>query len=67
LLLLHVPPVVASASVVVDVRQTMVVPVIATGFGLMVTVLLPEDEQVPFDADTEYVIGVMVVMPVGCI
>ena len=38
LLLLHVPPVVASPSVVVAPAQTLVVPVIAAGAGLTVTV-----------------------------
>jgi hypothetical protein len=38
LLLVHVPPVVASAKAAMPFTQTVVVPAIAAGFGLTVTV-----------------------------
>jgi len=38
LLLLHVPPVLASLSVVVEATHTFVLPVIATGNGLTVSI-----------------------------
>ena len=49
LLLAQVPPVVASVSVVADPGQIVVVPLIAPGKGLMVTVALPSAPQQPAD------------------
>jgi hypothetical protein len=47
LLLLHVPPVVASAKVVLAPSQTDSIPVIGVGLGLIVTVTLPSGPQQP--------------------
>ena len=47
LLLAHVPPVEVVARVVVEPTQTVAVPVIEAGLGLMETVTLPSGPQQP--------------------
>ena len=48
LLLLHAPPVVPLLNVVVRPEQTEVIPDIAVGNGLTVTVVVVEVAQLPF-------------------
>lgn len=56
LVLLHVPPLTASASVVVKPTQAVVVPVIAAGAGSGLTVTMAVSVAVPQLLVTEYVI-----------
>lgn len=53
LLLVQLPPGVASVRVVVEPAQVIGIPAIATGLGFMVTVLVPVETQVPLDTDWE--------------
>ena len=56
LLLLHVPPVAVSLSVVVPPMQTLFVPIMAVGDGLMVTATVPVLVHGPLAAVAVYVI-----------